>query len=71
MGRGEFLYGDDFAGKTSWALGFGLSFPVRRGPYGPTGCLSGEARLRRTGPRGWGGEGTPTIVGSLSRTCLC
>ena len=23
-----------------WALGFGLILPVRRGPYGPTDCLS-------------------------------
>ena len=30
------------------ALGFGLSFLHRRGPYGPTGCLSGEARRRHT-----------------------
>ena len=31
-----------------WALGFGLLFPVQRGAYGPTDCLYGEARLRRT-----------------------
>ena len=45
------------------ALGFGLSFPVRRGPYGPTDCLYGEARLRRTShtqqPRGWRAGHTP------------
>ena len=46
-------------------MGFGLSFRLRRGHYGPLGCVSGEARLRRTSrtqqPRGcWAGHMPPS-----------
>ena len=55
-----------------WALGFGLSFPVRRGPYGPTDCLYGEARLRRTShtcSHAAGERGTRLLVRSC-RLCV-
>ena len=49
-----------------WALGFGLSFLHRRGPYGPTGCPSGEAGRRRTShppqPRRQAGHTPPSAV---------
>ena len=55
----------------SGALGFGLSFPHRRGPYGPTNCLYGQARLRRTShtlqPPGWRAGHTPPSVVVSSR----
>ena len=51
------------SGGGGGALGFGLSFPHRRGPYGPTGCPYGEAGRRHTShtpqPRGRRAGHTP------------